>query len=505
MHLTTFLIFELGQACNLGKVHAACPNLSAERYSHLDTRVVLNDVTIIATAVRMYREFGFHGLVGWHYYNEPLLQQDRMFRLMTEIRKDVPEARFVLWTNGTMFPEDISQFTQFDQIHVTSYTPPNSPEHLNQLVTLCPDVKVRSVPLDSRLTATQKFSRLPCLRMYTEFIIDHHGNVHLCCYDWKGLASIGNIFTTGLTDLVAEWQSTRETMNGIAMSADAPEVCQVCSMRPLTPSIPDFDAVIAGDALYEHQGRIREYRKQFTSSVPAEHKVGVVLVAYQDPEGDLGLVERLYDHFTWNDAIYRSSGAQVYVVTDRQYNLPEYAICLVYPQESLPTVDGKSIFSLTKTRNHGIRYARMDGRTLIICTDVDVVFNEDVWERAMKVTDYSSAIPKYLMSANYPDRTNDYLEATNATGTVTLTAATWKYIKYDEQCSGYGCDDGIILADIFASHLALDRDGIVHHIAHELNTPQQEFAGRHDHRARTSGFNPDNFENNAKVYQERMV
>lgn len=505
MYLTQFLILELGTACNLAKVHTACPNRSPERYSHLDTSNELSDEKIVDTARRMYREFGFRGLVGWHFYQEPLLQQDRMFRLMAEIRKEIPEARFVLWTNGTKFPQDLSQFVQFDQIHVTAYAAPNAPEHLNQLVNLVPQTNVRSIPLDSRLTATRHFSRIPCLRMHTEFIIDHYGNVHLCCYDWKGLDSIGNIFTSPLDDLVKRWQLTRETMNGLLMSAIAPDVCQTCSMRTVTPTIPTFDPDIAADALYEHQGRVRNYRKMLTESVATNPNVGVVLVAYQDPAGDLGLVKRLYEHFEWNDAIYRAGDARVYVVTDQRYDLPDYAMCLIYPKESFPVVDGKPIFSLTKTRNHGIRYARMDDRTVIVCTDVDIVFNEDAWKRALKVSDYTASVPLYLMAANYPDRATDYTEAANATGTVTLTANTWKYIQYEEKCSGYGCDDGIILGDMHRAHLGVDRDGVLHHIAHEANTPQQEFAGRTDHRARASGFNPDNFEVNAEVHKERRA
>jgi hypothetical protein len=230
--LTQMLEFELGSECNLGTTHAACPNLHPNRYGKLDTSRELDDDTIVNTAVRAYRELGFSGMVGWIYYNEPLLQAERMFALMERIKQEVPRARFILWTNGSLIPEECEQYRQFEQIVISNYGP-NSQRGIERLAER--KIACRSIDnaaLDNRLVQIAPVDESePCLRPFVELIIDNHGNTHLCCYDWQGKGTWGNVFTTDFGELATKWREMLPTIAGETMSDEAPAVCRGCGHR----------------------------------------------------------------------------------------------------------------------------------------------------------------------------------------------------------------------------------------------------------------------------------
>jgi hypothetical protein len=226
------LSFEISDRCNLASAHSRCPcHLGLARYSHLDTSHLLDDATIIETARRFYREFGFRGMIAWHYYNEPLLQAERMFGLIARIRCAVPESRFLLWTNGTLLPADCSAFAAFAEIHVTDYGGANPPRNLDALRATCPRVIVERGNLDGRLAGLGEPADNPCKRPYTEFGVDAYGNCHLCCVDWRGLASQGNVLRDGLDACVSKWAAMAGAVCGDRMTAEAPEACRRCPRR----------------------------------------------------------------------------------------------------------------------------------------------------------------------------------------------------------------------------------------------------------------------------------
>ena len=100
---TQYLIYEITPHCNFGKLHPQCPNLHPERYGTLRQEEPVPDKRIVDIVVAMYREHGFRGRVGWHFYCEPLMDSERMWRLMDQIQGKVPEAGFVLWSSSTSF------------------------------------------------------------------------------------------------------------------------------------------------------------------------------------------------------------------------------------------------------------------------------------------------------------------------------------------------------------------------------------------------------------------
>lgn len=228
--ITQYLSIEFHPVCNLGTAHPQCPNTHAERWLHVSTERTLTDDAIVELATRFYEEFGFRGLVAWHYYNEPLVQACRMFELMRLIRRATKKARFTLWTNGTLLPEDLRLFRRFETIYVTDYGNLNQ-ERVAALLEINRHTTVQRWPLDGRLEMEGPEQIGPCGRMFVEFIADYHGNVRLCCYDWKGLGCGGNVLTDDLGEIVERWQATRKLVCGNEMSQAAPDVCRRCRFR----------------------------------------------------------------------------------------------------------------------------------------------------------------------------------------------------------------------------------------------------------------------------------
>ncbi|WP_455387469.1 SPASM domain-containing protein [Petrachloros mirabilis] len=233
MRLTQYLIMEICRECNLGKLHPECPNLHRDRYASIRHDEPVPDKDFLKIATAMYREYGFRGRVGFHYYNEPLVASARMWRLMDQISGKVPEAEFVLWSNGVLLPEDCREFKRFAEIHITDYRiPKHEAKNLGRLLEAAPWTQVHHWPLDDRLFGIgEEASFRPCHRMFTEFIIDYFGNVHLCCYDWQGLGTIGNVQERPLAELVADWQKVRQQIGGNAMDPRSPLVCLKCTMK----------------------------------------------------------------------------------------------------------------------------------------------------------------------------------------------------------------------------------------------------------------------------------
>lgn len=213
--------------------------------------------------------------------------------------------------------------------------------------------------------------------------------------------------------------------------------------------------------------------------------------------------QRLADHFAWNEAIYRDFSARVFVVVDKPYPVPDYAECVLFPWSRLPLVDGRTVFATTRTRNAGVRAALDAGCDPIIVTDSCMCFERGSWETMVAVGSRPrrSAVIPYCRMSYFNDRNRRaerFEFAPLATGTVSMTAADWQGIRYNEKQYGYGCDDGRLEIYLTAAGIKIRREGIIYHMAHVEGAEQGELDGRTDHWNRASGFNPDNIEHNRR-------
>jgi hypothetical protein len=249
LSIVQILEFELGAQCNLGRAHLACPNLSPLRFEGLDQSREMTDAMIINCAVEAYELYDFTGLIGWIYYNEPLLQKERMFRLMEAIRLHTNKARFILWTNGMLIEEDCARYNAFEQIVISGYCD-MSLRGARRLASRGVECRYAVNPmLDSRLVRTAPlYPDAPCLRPFVEFIIDHHGYAHWCCYAWRATEVYGNVFDEPFGELVAKWRAAMPDIVGRRMEADAPKCCQACGYRWQRHQVHDRDVLARADA-----------------------------------------------------------------------------------------------------------------------------------------------------------------------------------------------------------------------------------------------------------------
>lgn len=183
---TQFLIFEIGSKCNLSKKHPKCP-VSKRNLSPITT---LSDEFIVKLAYQAYKELGFTGFIGWHFYNEPLKYRGRLFPLMEKIRTKIPESRFILWTNGTYLGPEVKEMAYlFDKVVISNYLNRWDKQYLE----VFPNAEVCGVHFDDRL----EYGSVPipgnCYRPFVEFIINVEGDVCLCCQDWDNHIKIGNV------------------------------------------------------------------------------------------------------------------------------------------------------------------------------------------------------------------------------------------------------------------------------------------------------------------------
>ncbi len=252
LSVVQLLQFELGGKCNLGRVHTQCPNMSPERINTHVEQFPMDDDTIIEAATKAYNSLGFTGMVGWAYYNEPLLQEERMFGLMAQIKAHAPAARFILWTNGTLIPESCDRFRQFEQIVISGYGV-ESERGKNRLVLAGVNPTwVENAQLDNRMCMIYPDDAdAPCLRPFVEFVFDHHGNAHLCCYAWRGSETFGNLMTDGIHTLASRWREMVREISGQKMTEAALGTCKRCGHR--------------WNSYQQHDSRIiaraRQYRK----------------------------------------------------------------------------------------------------------------------------------------------------------------------------------------------------------------------------------------------------
>ena len=236
MRYLTGLIFEYQPRCNLATEHRWCPSWSRLKHSpppgtgatHLTTDKIV-ELTLLA------REFGFDGLVGFHYYNEPMLEWNRLLGIMARLEEQSPPFRFILWTNGTYIRPDMAKdLARFEVVVVTNHTGLD----LGMIWAMCPGVELVLSTPDDRLTARVDSPlddrTSPCLRPMTEFVIDYWGEVHLCCYDWRAQSGIGNVLTDDPADCITRWQQARDAIVTAWTIGDLPEACRHCTHRDYT-------------------------------------------------------------------------------------------------------------------------------------------------------------------------------------------------------------------------------------------------------------------------------
>lgn len=241
MRHTQLLIFEITTACNLASAHDRCPAHDPARYRMLDTVRPLSDGDII-DAVAAARRHGFQGLIGWHYYCEPLLAWTRLRALMRALRALYPPARFALWTNGELFGPalwpDVADLCE--RVWISDY----GQRDWSALRRLHPGVTVLSGVLDNRIDRALAPGDQRCLRPYNELIFDYYGHARLCCMDFHGEVVLGDLRRDGFDAVARRFLALRADLGREPLPRHVPTICRACAAR--CPQICTLDPVTLG-------------------------------------------------------------------------------------------------------------------------------------------------------------------------------------------------------------------------------------------------------------------
>lgn len=234
MNRLQLLTFEVTTHCNLSGLHSRCPSGKPCRYELLDTSRPVSEDRIVEIAEESHH-LGFRGKIAWHGYCEPLLEFDKIRRLIARIREKVAGQRFLLWTNGALIENVADKLAGlFDTICVSNYLK----RDWSFLHSACGDIRVFSGHLDRRMDPQGGDGDGPCRRVNVELLVDFYGNACPCCQDWRGALCLGNVNTDEWGSIVERYRSLRSQLDSFRMLPGAPERCRKCGTRDA--GIPDY-------------------------------------------------------------------------------------------------------------------------------------------------------------------------------------------------------------------------------------------------------------------------
>lgn len=165
---------ELSNVCNLKC--KGCPSTVVEKKHHLPFKIV-------EKVLKELLDMKFTGMIGFHRYNEPLIDP-RLFKIL-----DITPFPVVIWTNGTVLTSELKDELKCETI-ITDHS---------------------KCELDSRLDiynwSPVKAER--CGRK-NQLTISHTGDVVLCCYDWKDTVSFGSVKDESLVEIIKRIPDKRD-------------------------------------------------------------------------------------------------------------------------------------------------------------------------------------------------------------------------------------------------------------------------------------------------------
>jgi MoaA/NifB/PqqE/SkfB family radical SAM enzyme len=206
---------------------------------------------------------GFQGRVGFHHFSEPLLDP-RNIMLAEEASKR--GMRPYLHTNGDILRrdddlcghvkrvydpivvglydyrtnEELEETKEYWRSRLAGATTllfsPIGPEGVRSADSI--GIPKALVPTDSRMAAPDlTFPNAPCHRPVVRMIIQHDGEMCLCCEDTYGAFTLGNVYKSSLEEL---WFSeghialVEELLKGMRQKHP---LCRICPQPPTAPLV----------------------------------------------------------------------------------------------------------------------------------------------------------------------------------------------------------------------------------------------------------------------------
>jgi MoaA/NifB/PqqE/SkfB family radical SAM enzyme len=224
LRYTQLFITEVGATCNLSGIHIKCPAATRKHYD-----IEVSNDKRISLMIEAWQKYNFRGIYAFHYYNEPMLESSSVFNIIQEVRKVIPESKYMLWTNGTHTPID-DRMKLFDYVKCTNYFHKDDLESYYK--SYIDNVDVFYPYLDNRLDDwhNNQINQSPCLRALIELVIDNYGFCHLCCYDFNNEIELGNVLNDDLGLILKKRDVLLEM---VCREGGKPEKCLRCKGKSM--------------------------------------------------------------------------------------------------------------------------------------------------------------------------------------------------------------------------------------------------------------------------------
>jgi 8-amino-3,8-dideoxy-alpha-D-manno-octulosonate transaminase len=201
---------------------------------------------LFLSIVDQLAELGFHGRFSPHFFGEPLLDP-RLPRLMAEVRRRLPGARIVIYTNGdpltpgkaqALLDAGVSLFIvtfehgESEAFRKTRAALPAKVLRRRFLVRhFTEDVKSPYNRGGSVLGDRATLRLAVCHAPSSTLVIDAWGKLKLCCNDYYGREDWGDLTKSRLADLWA-MPAFKQTRRELLRGTFTKEICRVCVGKP---------------------------------------------------------------------------------------------------------------------------------------------------------------------------------------------------------------------------------------------------------------------------------
>lgn len=197
----TAVFFELSNQCNLAQSHKKCP-------ASLVTEPVVLPTEVIERTLQELSEMDFQGEICWHRYNEPLIDE-RLPMLIGMARRIFPTNKIRVLTNGHLLNDQMREL--FDRYNVSVLV--SKPGLLDDRLTLYGNEVLEQ--------------GRPCWGM-EELTITCHGDVGMCCMDWKNMQTFGSLKEKSLREVMAD-ERYKEARKNLRAGQRVLEPCMRCT------------------------------------------------------------------------------------------------------------------------------------------------------------------------------------------------------------------------------------------------------------------------------------
>lgn len=168
------------------------------------------------------KEWGYHGMISLYINNEPLIDT-RIVELHKYVRKQLPECRVKLFTNGTLMTLEmfrnlisyvdylvINNYSETMALHqnikqivreVQNYPQKYAGKEIVVNIRYIKDVLTNRAGEAPNKKGTKRLVKEPCIMPFTDLAIFSNGNVGICCNDATEKTSLGNIRDMSLKEI----------------------------------------------------------------------------------------------------------------------------------------------------------------------------------------------------------------------------------------------------------------------------------------------------------------